>query len=526
MSKSKSQPKLSPENYIRTRARALPLAECYINELWNDCGMASIIVTRKHITGNLTFAMFQVDMYCLGVKDALWQFNEPPSAISDIIDRHTEFSGSKDPYVQIDYTSVHNIIYGAVSYAEDLGFRPHKDFTLAQYVLEEDDERIELMDIEFGLDGQPAIFIGHEEHPSRIFQILDKSVGKGNYTIISEDEDYEDEYEDEDDDEDDDENDFDDDDFDEPEAFDEEALPAVRPMTPDMVQFANEKLMKYIEEQNFSSIEDLNDFIAKNVMGKPIDEIVPKKKGRKSTKDKSGDLMSQAYDSDPEEGIRLAQQALQLDPENVRAYNYLAQNESNPEKSFILLKRAVELGEKQLGDQFFKVNKGHFWGLIETRPYMTAKFGMAQYLEAIGREKEAIKIYQEMLKLNPNDNQGVRYELARLLLINYRYDLFYKLHKKYKGEESAFWLYNYAYFVFKTHGTGKTSDEALNKAYMANKHVIGIIIGKEKMPDDLKEYYSPGQTDEAAFYLMDNIEMWMKDKETVRWVVNFRRKMD
>jgi len=61
---------------------------------------------------------------------------------------------------------------------------------------------------------------------------------------------------------------------------------------------------------------------------------------------------------------------------------------------------------------------------------------------------------------------------------------------------------------------------------MANKHVIGIIIGKEKMPDDLKEYYSPGQTDEAAFYLMDNVEMWMKDKETVRWVVNFKRKMD
>jgi tetratricopeptide (TPR) repeat protein len=157
---------------------------------------------------------------------------------------------------------------------------------------------------------------------------------------------------------------------------------------------------------------------------------------------------------------------------------------------------------------------------------MTAKFELAQRLEVMDRKKEAIKIYQEMLKLNPNDNQGVRYELARLLLIFYRYDLFYKLHKKYIKEETAFWLYNYAYFVFKTHGTGKTSDEALKKAYMANKHVIGIMIGKEKMPDELKEYYSPGQPDEAAYYLMDNIEMWMKDKEMVRWVVNFRRKLD
>jgi len=504
MSKNKSQPKLSPENYIRTRARALPLGECYINELWNDSGMASIIVTRKHITGNLTFAMFQVDMYCLGIKNVSWFFNESPELITEMMDKQSELSDGGDKIIPVDYPLAHNIIYGAVDFAEELGFRPHKDFVLAQYILEEDDDSVEFIDIEFGLNGQPAVLIGKEKHPARIIEILDKNVGKGNYTVISEDGDF----------------------VNEPDYPEKKVPPPVKPMTPDMVQFANERLMKYIEEQNFSSIEEMNDFVAKNVNGKRIDEIVPKKKGRKSTKDKSGDLMYQAYDNDPEEGIRLAQQALQLDPENVRAYNYLAQNESNPEKSFILLKRAVELGEKQLGDQFFKENKGHFWGLIETRPYMTARLELAQCLEAMGKWKEAVKIYQEMLKLNPNDNQGIRYMLARLFLLLYKYDLFYKLHKKYKGEESAFWLYNYAYFVFKTHGTGKTSNEALNKAYMANKHVIGIMIGKEKMPDDLKEYYSPGQTDEAAFYLMDNVEMWMKDKETVRWVVNFRRRMN
>jgi tetratricopeptide (TPR) repeat protein len=192
MSKNKSQQKLSPENYLRTRARSLPLGECYINENWKDSGMAFILVSRRHITGNLTMAVFQADLYCLGIKNAFWQFNEPPEIISESKARLEEQSGGDDHLIEVDYVLVHNIIFGAVAYAKELGFRPHKDFQLAQYVLEEDDERIELMDIEFGMEGRPAVFIGSESHPARIFQILDKSVGKGNYSVISEGEEFDD----------------------------------------------------------------------------------------------------------------------------------------------------------------------------------------------------------------------------------------------------------------------------------------------------------------------------------------------
>jgi len=177
--------KLSPENYLKTHARLLPLGECYINKSWKESGMASIVVARKHVTGFLTFALFQVDLYCLGVKNAIWRFNESPLELDDIISRQSEFSPD-DPFLKAEYKLVHNIIYGAEAFADDLGFRPHKDFKLAQYVLEEDDEKIELIDIEFGLYGQPAIFLGREEHPSNILAVLDKSVGPGNYTIIDE----------------------------------------------------------------------------------------------------------------------------------------------------------------------------------------------------------------------------------------------------------------------------------------------------------------------------------------------------
>lgn len=464
--------------------------------------MAFILVTRRHVTGNCTFAGFQVDMYCLGVKDAFWQFNEPPWVIKDIIERQEQFSGKEDPLVQIDYPLAHNIIYGAVEFAEELGFLPHKDFALAQYILEEDDERVEYIDIEFGLNGRPAIFLSKERHPAQLIEILNKNPGKGNYTIISEDGDI----------------------VNEPDDQEEKAPPFVKPMSREMIQYDNERLMKYLEEKNFSSIEEMNEYMKKNVIGKRIEDIIPKKKDPKSNKEKSDDLMYRAYDNEPEEGIRYAHQALEFDPGNIRAYNYLAEMESDNEKALSLYKKAVESGEKQLGKQFFKENKGHFWGMLETRPYMTAKFGLAQCLEKQGKWKDTIKILQEMLVLNPNDNQGVRYVLSGLLLYQKQYGIFYRLHQQYADEESAFWLFNYAYFVFKTHGSTKAANIALQKAYHSNTHVIDFLFGNKQMPKVLEDYYTPGEENEAIHYLVENLKLWVESPEAMEWVYRFSKK--
>lgn len=60
---------------------------------------------------------------------------------------------------------------------------------------------------------------------------------------------------------------------------------------------------------------------------------------------------------------------------------------------------------------------GHFWGLLETRPYLRTRLGLAHALWTAGRRAEAVQHLQDMLRLNPNDNQGVRYTLARLLAL-------------------------------------------------------------------------------------------------------------
>ena len=76
----------------------------------------------------------------------------------------------------------------------------------------------------------------------------------------------------------------------------------------------------------------------------------------------------------------------------------------------------VAAGEWALGRQAFERDAGHFWVILETRPYMRARAGLAECLWQEGERTAAIDHYREMLRLNPNDNQGLRHGLASWLL--------------------------------------------------------------------------------------------------------------
>ena len=59
-----------------------------------------------------------------------------------------------------------------------------------------------------------------------------------------------------------------------------------------------------------------------------------------------------------------------------------------------------------------KVTGVHYWGEIDTRPYMRARHGLGLTLMQLHRYDEALKEFEILMDLNPNDNQGVRFLLA------------------------------------------------------------------------------------------------------------------
>jgi len=84
---------------------------------------------------------------------------------------------------------------------------------------------------------------------------------------------------------------------------------------------------------------------------------------------------------------------------------------------------------------------------------------LAECLWKKERRREAIDIYKEMHRLNPNDNQGIRYQLAFRLLDEGRHNELEHVLEEYQ-EESCFMLYTEALWRFRTgdvvdeHGPG------------------------------------------------------------------------
>src|SRR5271168_4741780 len=174
------------------------------------------------------------------------------------------------------------------------------------------------------------------------------------------------------------------------------------------------------------------------------------------------DLMYRAWDqSSKRSRIDLARKALAISPLCADAYVLLAEEEAkSAEAALEFFRKGVEAGETALGPAGFKRYARHFWGFLETRPYMRARAGLAATLNALGEVDAAIGHYREMLRLNPNDNQGIRYVLAACLMKRGDTEALKKLFKKYDEDGSALWLYSRALVAFREKGgSDKEADE-------------------------------------------------------------------
>jgi len=59
-----------------------------------------------------------------------------------------------------------------------------------------------------------------------------------------------------------------------------------------------------------------------------------------------------------------------------------------------------------------------WWGELETRPYMRARHGLGLLYLEVESYDLAIALFKDLLRRNPNDNQGVRYLVAPAYLLN------------------------------------------------------------------------------------------------------------
>ncbi len=231
------------------------------------------------------------------------------------------------------------------------------------------------------------------------------------------------------------------------------------------------------------------------------------------------DLIDQAYDTpDPDRCVQLARKTLSLDPDCADAYLLLAQFACSSKESIDLLRHGVAAGERAIGASRFKQYAGHFWGHLETRPYMRARHSLANELWLAGDRAEALGHYQSMLDLNPNDNQGVRYVLAACLLQECRDAELEALLKQYDGDDSAAWHYTRAVLAFRREGDSECARKLLRDAIQGNKFVPEFMLDQRPLPPDPPDSIGRGDESEAIEYTYSFRPGWRATPGAIAWL--------
>jgi tetratricopeptide (TPR) repeat protein len=273
---------------------------------------------------------------------------------------------------------------------------------------------------------------------------------------------------------------------------------------------------RLLQEREFASIDEANAYLQELLAD---GGRIPRQRPT-SPLEQAQDVMYDAWDAAGPQRVKLARRALQISPDCADAYVLLAEETAgSAEQARDLYARGVAAGERALGPRAFQDDTvGHFWGVVETRPYMRARLGLAQALWALGQRREAIEHYWELLRLNPGDNQGVRYFLLHALLETGDQAAVKELLDRYPDEATAVWAYGRVLHAFQAQGDSRSTRSLLNKARKTNPYVPAYLLGRKRLPRQLPAYVGFGDENEAIACVAEQMTAWHRTPGALAWL--------
>ncbi len=230
---------------------------------------------------------------------------------------------------------------------------------------------------------------------------------------------------------------------------------------------------------------------------------------------------------------KLFKRALELDSQHADAHNHLgivsleARKLKAAEHHF---RAAIDGGQRHLEREGSKVP----WGFIENRPYLRGLSNLALVLAEQKKWAEALAIHKRMLKLNPNDNQGVRYLIGPECLRVGDNDGAIKACQKCLHEEvgCAFGL---ALAKLRAEGPSAEVGVALVTGFAANRYVAPMLLGDTWERLDAFHGTSMAEPEWAHDVIIAQADLWHavpRGAEVLRFwwmappIASWRRKLD
>jgi hypothetical protein len=144
-------------------------------------GVVLVMVARSARRGQVTVCGYLVDVYCLGVKNAVGPRKmDDGRGLSEF--RRAYFQVYDEPPLAVPLELAQQLVFGAVEYGRGLGFEPHPDFAAAAGHL---GEWVGPSDIMFGLDGKPFYMEGPYDDSAKVMRTLRRSLGADGFHFVA-----------------------------------------------------------------------------------------------------------------------------------------------------------------------------------------------------------------------------------------------------------------------------------------------------------------------------------------------------
>jgi hypothetical protein len=154
---------------VQRQAQA-PIHCCLLQEGLFERGMGTMVLARGTAATGLTMASFLLDVFCLGVKDVIFEQQMEASDLEDIL----AAMEAEAPLAEVEPAYARKLLRDLVAYAGSIGLEPAPEYKVAETLF--GDVSADACDtrFEFGLEGRPLYVPGATETPAQVRQRLEK----------------------------------------------------------------------------------------------------------------------------------------------------------------------------------------------------------------------------------------------------------------------------------------------------------------------------------------------------------------
>ena len=159
-----------------------PLHECLIAKAWREPGeIVQVLLARRAGSDQVAYALFLVDLGCLGVKNA-------DSGVLDSVMAYEEtvrfMVTEVQPMVPCSLDLAAQVVHEGIRYARSFGIQPHRDARKALKLLKgaepQDAPEVPLGDG----SGRPLFIVGPYDDVDAVLAKLDRAVGEDGYDFV------------------------------------------------------------------------------------------------------------------------------------------------------------------------------------------------------------------------------------------------------------------------------------------------------------------------------------------------------